>query len=143
MDRLVFILLLILVLFWSINKFSLQSTDEFKYVADNIENVDKFVVETDTLLGKHCYLLDTTEGFNALKSVKIKKKVDTLTTDSDTYYKIYFNDGEVKLFKFEGENFVYNDNKYSLKQNLHISIDGKTYDDKTYYVYAKKEIECE
>lgn len=96
--------------------------DELKYVNENKDNVTDFIVETNTLLGRHCYQINKQIGIEELNKIEIKEEADITVTDSDMYYKVVFNDGEIKTFDFEGNNFVYNDKKYELKDSIYVFV---------------------
>lgn len=111
----IIILLTILLLCGCTQKLEFTDTKEYIYTNHYRDKVDKFVVETDTLLGKHCYEVNKGDALNMLDKIEIKKETKTYSTDSDSYYKIYFENGEVKTFMFNGENLFYNGKYYELE----------------------------
>lgn len=122
-------ILIILLICGCTQKLKIEDVEGYTYITNNKDKVDKFIVETDTLLGKHCYVVNKEEALKAFEGLKIKKETKEYLTDSDTYYKIYFENGNIKTFKFNGENLVYNgknyelDNKKSFVLSKEIQID--------------------
>lgn len=112
------ITLIFYFVFIKLNILNFQNTEEFLYLESHVSDIEKFVVKTDTLLGEHCYLIDSNKGYNVLKNIEIKKETNMTITDSDMYFQIYFNSGKNVIFKFEGENLEYNGEKYILKNPI-------------------------
>lgn len=114
----IIITLICCIIFIKPNLLKFQETEEFRYVENNKDNIDKFIVKTVTLLGKNCYEIDSNKGYNILNDISLKKEVNVKTFDSDMYLEVYFNNDIKKSFYFEGENFVYNNKKYKLKNDI-------------------------
>lgn len=110
----IIIILTILLLCGCEAKLKFEDTNEYTYINNNRDKVNKFVVQTVTLLGRHCYEVDKTEGLNVLDNLKIEAATNMYETDSDMYYDVYFEDGIVKSFKFNVGNLVYKGNRYKL-----------------------------
>ena len=117
MKKIIFIFLVMIAtlilcfLFIKPKTLNFQNTEEFIYVENHIDDIDKFVIKSVTLLGEHCYLIDISKGYEILKNIDIKKETNMTITDSDRYFEIYFNSGKNLNFKFEGENLEYKGGK--------------------------------
>lgn len=120
------LLIIILLLCGCVPKLTFKDTKEYIYTNYNRDKVTKFVVETDTLLGKHCYEINKEEGLKELDSLEIKKETKMYSTDSDMYYRVYFEDGTIKSFKFNGGNLVYKYKYYLLNGLDSFKLDKKT-----------------
>lgn len=123
-----------------------QETSDFRYIENNKDNIEMFIVKTNTLLGEHCYKIDIDKGYNVLKNISIKKEIQMTTFDSNMYLEIYFNNGKLKSFYFEGDNLVYNGKKYELNNNVILFNKDNYVPDKTtktmIIISSKDEIEC-
>ena len=106
------------ILFINKNIPNFKETSLYNYINFNYENIDKVVVKTVTLLGENCYKIDNDKGYDVLNSISIKKKSNMSCTDSDFYLEFYFKNGEHRQLYFECENFVYNDVRYLLKDDV-------------------------
>lgn len=115
---LVIVITLICCILFLKPKLNFKETSEFRYIENNKDNIEEIIVKTVTLLGEHCYKIDTNKGYDILNNIVIKKKSKFGCTDSDMYLEVYFNNGTSKTIFFECENLVYNNIKYELKDNI-------------------------
>lgn len=117
-----FMIALIIILLCIKPTLKFKETEEYLYIEKNKNDVSQFVVEIDNLSGKHCYEINKKDALEVLEEFEIKKETKISVTDSDMYYKIYFNDETVKTFEFEGGHLVYNNKKYELKNSSEIFV---------------------
>jgi hypothetical protein len=100
------------------NLLNFKETTEFRYIENNKNNIDEFIIKTVTLLGEHCYKIDINKGYDILNNTIIKKESKSRCMDSDMYLEIYFNNGTNRKILYECENLVYNNIRYELKNQI-------------------------
>ena len=100
-----------------------KNINEYTYLESHIDEVDKIVLETYTLLGKTGYLVDNEVGKDFLVNLKIKKLADYTVTDSNASLIVYFKSGDSINFDFEYNSFKYGGNKYEVDKNVWDLID--------------------
>ncbi len=101
-----------------------NQTNEYIYYHNHKEEIDKIELRTYTLLGEKCYLIDNTKVIDFLDNLKIKKKANYITTDSDALLMIYFKTGIKKEFSFEAGNFKYENQRYELNKDIYKLINN-------------------
>ncbi len=127
---------------------SFRETEEYIYINKNVSRIDKIVVKMDTLVDKNCYLINKEDGINMIEQIVIDSEAEYGVTDSDRYYLVYFNDGNVIEIKFSGEYLVYKDKNYILtkeqlffvnKEGIPDGVDTDEYN----VVVADRIIDCD
>ena len=98
---------------------SFDRVDEYIYFKNHINEINKIVFESYTMLGKKDYLIDNEVGINFLTNLKIKRKFNGMITDSDISLCVYFKNDIKKCFDFEANNFKYNNDKYIVNKNIY------------------------
>lgn len=98
--------------------------NEYVYYHNHKEEIDKIELRTYTLLGEKCYLIDNTKVIDFLDNLKIKKKANYITTDSDALLMIYFKTGIKKELSFEAGNFKYENQRYELNKDIYKLINN-------------------
>ena len=98
--------------------------DEYIYFINHVEEIDKIVLESYTMLGKKNYLINNEVGTDFLTNLKIRKKFNGMITDSDMSLCVYFKNTRKKCFDFEAEYFKYNGVKYSVNKNIYDLINN-------------------
>ena len=111
--------LLLLIYIPKMKHIKFNETNEYIYFHNHKKDIEKIILETNTLLGTKYYLIDTKTGTTFLENLKIKKKANYITTDSDATLIIYFKTGTKKEFDFEAGNFKYENERYEMNNNLY------------------------
>lgn len=155
----IFVLILVLVSLCGCVKkeFDFALSDDFLYVKNHLDDVDRFIVKTETLLGEKCYLVDKEEGFKALEQTIVKEETTEYITDSNMYYYIHFDfdevdiyahEGVLKYFRFEGGNLIHDGKKYKLeKEHLFFTDESQISEEinkeNTIILVSDNEIDCD
>lgn len=92
--------------------FNFKNINEYVYFENHIDEIDKIVLETYTLIGKNSYLIDKEKGKDFLMNLKLKRKSNYTVTDSNATLFVYFKSGDKTEFNFEYNNFKYGGKKY-------------------------------
>ena len=93
------------VLFIKPKVLNFKNINEYVYLENHIDEIDKIVLETYTLIGKKSYFVDKENGIEFLNNIRIKKEIDYTITDSDASLVIFYKSGENTIFNFEYNNF--------------------------------------
>lgn len=146
------------------NELDFKEINDFKFVKDNKENIEKIVLKTSTLLGEKCYLVDTEKAYDLLDNITIKEETSEHITDSNIYIMVHFNENIknkyyfekeklyeekiVKSFWFESAHLVHSGKKYILEKEPLFFINKdevpENIDEEVNTVLiAEEEIECE
>ena len=100
------------VLFIKPKVLNFKNINEYIYLENHIDEIDKIVLETYTLIGKNSYFVDKENGIKFLNNLRIKKEIDYTITDSNATLFVYFKSGDKTEFNFEYNNFKYRGKKY-------------------------------
>lgn len=95
-----------------------KNINEYVYFENHIDEIDKIVLETYTLIGKKSYFVDKENGIEFLNNLRIKKEIDYTITDSNASLVIIYKSGENTIFNFEYNNFKYGSKKYEVNSNI-------------------------
>ena len=106
------------VLFIKPKVLNFKNINEYVYLENHIDEIDKIVLETYTLIGKNSYLVDKEKGIEFLNNLRIKKEIDYTITDSNASLVIFYKSGENTIFNFEYNNFKYGSKKYEVNSNI-------------------------
>lgn len=106
------------VLFIKPKVLNFKNINEYVYLENHIDEIDKIVLETYTLIGKNSYLVDKENGIEFLNNLRIKKEIDYTITDSNASLVIFYKSGENTIFNFEYNNFKYGSRKYEVNCNI-------------------------
>ena len=106
------------VLFIKTKVLNFKNINEYVYLENHIDEIDKIVLETYTLIGKNSYLVDKENGIEFLNNLRIKKEIDYTITDSNASLVIIYKSGENTIFNFEYNNFKYGSKKYEVNSNI-------------------------
>lgn len=106
------------VLFIKPKVLNFKNINEYVYLENHIDEIDKIVLETYTLIGKNSYLVDKENGIEFLNNLRIKKEIDYTITDSNASLVIIYKSGENTIFNFEYNNFKYGSKKYEANSNI-------------------------
>ena len=101
------------VLFIKPKVLNFKNINEYIYLENHIDEIDKIVLETYTLIGKNSYFVDKENGIKFLNNLRIKKEIDYTITDSNATLFVYFKSGDKTEFNFEYNNFKYRGKKYA------------------------------
>ena len=164
MKKIIILILLLSLTACTKKELDFKEIEDFKFVKENKENIDKIVLKTETLLGEKCYLVNTKEAYNLLDNITIKNETNKHITDSNFYIMVHFNENVknkyyfeqeklyeekvVKSFWFESTHLVHSGKKYLLekeplffinKDDVPENIDKEL----NTVLIAEREIECE
>ena len=106
------------LLFINRRVFNFKNINEYVYFENHIDEIDKIVLETYTLIGKNSYFFDKENGIKFLNNLRIKKEIDYTITDSNASLVIIYKSGENTIFNFEYNNFKYGSKKYEVNSNI-------------------------
>lgn len=106
------------VLFIKPKVLNFKNINEYIYLENHIDEIDKIVLETYTLIGKNSYFVDKENGIKFLNNLRIKKEIDYTITDSNANLVIFYKSGENTIFNFEYNNFKYGSKKYEVNSNI-------------------------
>ena len=106
------------VLFIKPKVLNFKNINEYVYLENHIDEIDKIVLETYTLIGKNSYLVDKENGIEFLNNLRIKKEIDYTITDSNASLVFIYKSGENTIFNFEYNNFKYGRKKYEVNSNI-------------------------
>lgn len=106
------------VLFIKPKVLNFKNINEYIYLENHIDEIDKIVLETYTLIGKNSYFVDKENGIKFLNNLRIKKEIDYTITDSNASLVIFYKSGENTIFNFEYNNFKYGSKKYEVNSNI-------------------------
>lgn len=164
MKKIIILILLLSLTGCTKKEFDFKETDDFKFVQENKENIEKIVLKTVTLLGEKCYLVNTEEAYNLLDNITIKHETLEYISDSNSYIMVHFDENIknkyyfekeklyeekiVKSFWFESTHLVHSGKKYVLEKEPLFFINKDSVPENidtelNTVIIAEKEVECD